>query len=322
MGFGTGDSPSPPMPAFAVSGSSGGGGSASPRAGFGGISNLRRQTSRLSIEEEPAEYAAAMGRTSPSKGRRSPSEAGQSSDNGLTPRQPYRQLRPDIVSPPLSTTSATSTVRQPPHHLPLRSDSPMRLGIEPRLYPLPNSSATSPLASPAVLPPFASVYPPLPYPPSKAKGSTTTSTHTEPIAFSPYISRAARLAQQDREMGESERNSAAASVTSFSTQGDGEGEGSSSYRGEEEAVGRLELDGEESEGESSSGRGRRWPSVTREVDEEEISLSHGSRDATPAAAIRLGSESTPYRRTAVGYFATRSHSRGARRSSPPDAFLG
>ena len=322
MGFGTGDSPSPPMPAFAVSGSSGGGGSASPRAGFGGISNLRRQTSRLSIEEEPAEYAAAMGRTSPSKGRRSPSEAGQSSDNGLTPRQPYRQLRPDIVSPPLSTTSATSTVRQPPHHLPLRSDSPMRLGIEPRLYPLPNSSATSPLASPAVLPPFASVYPPLPYPPSKAKGSTTTSTHTEPIAFSPYISRAARLAQQDREMGESERNSAAASVTSFSTQGDGEGEGSSSYRGEEEAVGRLELDGEESEGESSSGRGRRRPSVTREVDEEEISLSHGSRDATPAAAIRLGSESTPYRRTAVGYFATRSHSRGARRSSPPDAFLG
>lgn len=340
LGFGMGggsaggaSSPSPPMPAFAIQTASG---TASPRGGFGGISNLRRQTSRLSIEEEPAEYATLA---TTAKDRRSPSEGEESSDNGLTPRQPFRQLRPDIVSPPLSATSGTSTVRH--HHqqqLPLRSDSPMRIGLEPRLYPLPNSSATSPLASPATLPPFSSVYPPLPYPPSKARASTSTSTRTEPITFSPYISRAARLAQQERESGggggSSERNSAAASVSSFSSaQGDEVEAGS--YRGEEEAVGRLELDddcdgGGQGEEVDDSGRGRKY--LSREVDEEEISLSH-SRDQTPAAAIRLGSGGTasagvsPYRRTptAAGYFATRSHSRGGvgrtTRGSPPDSYL-
>ncbi|GAA5913661.1 autophagy-related protein 13 [Sporobolomyces salmoneus] len=298
---GGGSSPSPPMPAFAISTASG---TSSPRGDFGGISNLRRQTSRLSIEEEPAEY-----HQSPTRERKSPSEG--DSENGLTPRPPYRQLRPDLVSPPLSTTSATSTVRQhqQQQQQPLRSDSPMRIGLEPRLYPLPSSSATSPLASPAILPPFSSVYPPLPYPPSKAKAST--STRTEPISFSPYISRAARLAQQDREGGGSgvgsERNSAAASVSSFSTQGDEVDAGS--YREEEETVGRLELDDEERD--ELSERGRRYRAGGGEVDEEEISLSH-SRDPTPAAAIRVG----------AGYFATRSHSRGGvGRNSPPDSYL-
>ncbi|GAA5950542.1 hypothetical protein JCM3765_000523 [Sporobolomyces pararoseus] len=318
IGGGGGSSPSPPMPAFAISTASG---TSSPRGGYGGISNLRRQTSRLSIEEEPADYSppkvpATM--TTTSNERRSSNEGEESYDNGLTPRQPYRQLRPDVVSPPLSTTSATSTVRQ---QQPLRSESPMRIGLEARLYPLPNSSATSPLASPATLPPFSSVYPPLPYPPSKAKASTSTSTRTEPISFSPYISRAARLAQQERESGGSgggsERNSAAASVSSFSSaQGDEVDAGS--YRGEEEAVGRLELEEEE---ETVDTRGRRYRGG--DVDEEEISLS---RDPTPAAAIRLGSGGTasagvsPYRRTATaaGYFVARSHSRGGvgRRNSP------
>lgn len=322
-GGGGGSSPSPPMPAFAISTASG---TSSPRGGYGGISNLRRQTSRLSIEEEPADYSPpkipATTTTTLKSERRSSNEGEESSDNGLTPRQPYRQLRPDVVSPPLSTTSATSTVRQ---QQPLRSESPMRIGLEARLYPLPNSSATSPLASPATLPPFSSVYPPLPYPPSKAKASTSTSTRTEPISFSPYISRAARLAQQERESGGgsgagSERNSAAASVSSFSSaQGDEVDAGS--YRGEEEAVGRLEL--EEEEEETVDTRGRRYRGGGGDVDEEEISLS---RDPTPAAVIRLGSGGTvsagvsPYRRTATaaGYFAARSHSRGAggRRSSP------
>lgn len=331
-GSGGASSPSPPMPAFALSSASG---TSSPRPGFGGISNLRRQTSRLSIEEEPDEdhqvpsQPTATTDTTPASDRRSPSECDESSDNGLTPRQPYRQLRPDLVSPPLSTTSATSTVRQAQT---LGAESPMRLALEPRLFPLPNSSATSPLASPATLPPFSSVYPPLPYPPSKAKASTSTSTRTEPIQFSPYISRAARLAQQERDLGQrggvanagrcgaetpSDLTSAAASVSSFSTQGDEVDAGS--YREEEETVGRLELEDEDDVTgmDAATERGRRYRAGAGgggggDVDEEEISLSH-SRDPTPAAAIRLG----------TGYFATRSHSRGemARRNSPPDAYL-
>ncbi|GAA5939383.1 autophagy-related protein 13 [Sporobolomyces koalae] len=337
LGFGMGGggdgagSPSPPLPAFAVSTASG---TSSPRT-FGGISNLRRQTSRLSIEEEPAEYVSAAPNPSRMQKEQRPSSEGEeSSDNGLTPRPPFRQLRPEIVSPPLSTTSATSTVR---HAQPLRSNSPVKMALEPRLYPLPLSSATSPLASPATLPSFSSMYPPLPYPPSKSKASTstTTTTRTEPIAFSPYISRAARLAQQDREnsgpaaASSSERNSATASIASFSTQGD-EMDGGS-YRGEEEAVGRLELDDDEtttggivndSSSPSSNSRGRRWPNV-REVDEEEICMASQSRDPTPAAGTRTSDHA--YRRTptAAGYFATRSHSRGPVRTttSPPDSYL-
>ncbi|GAA6024582.1 hypothetical protein JCM11491_000287 [Sporobolomyces phaffii] len=341
-GGGRPSSPSPPYPAFALSTASSGGG-----VGVGGISNLRRQTSRLSIEEEPVECATAVApadaRTTPGGG----SEGDESSDNGLTPRPPYRQLRPDLVSPPLSTTSATSTVRHHPHP-------------EPRLYPLPSSSATSPLASPAA--PAASaapsssfasaVYPPLPYPPAtKARASTSTSTRTAPIAFAPYLSRAARLALEDRRdaaASASERTSAAASVSSFtSTQvgDDGDGGCGGSYRGEEEAVGRLELDGDDEDAAAAADDDDRHGSVaargrtyrgTGDVDEEEISLRHPSRDPTPAAAIRLGgageassgvagSGASPYRRTvtAAGYFATRSHSRGGvgRRTSPPDSYL-
>ncbi|GAA5935676.1 hypothetical protein JCM1841_004940 [Sporobolomyces salmonicolor] len=348
LGFtGLGASPSPPAGMGMFVAPAGPGGSSPRTAGVGGgvsgISSLRRKTSRLSIEEEPAEY------------------------HYRTPRQQqqHRSLRPQ--SPPLSTPSTSETVHAPPASP--RFAAARRGGLEPRLYPLPSSSTTSPLASPTPASPYPlhapfpslplplaaagaapAPYPPLPYPPSTLSTTTTctttttTTTSTRPIAFSPYVPRAGRKTYHD--LSSEQTSSAAASVESLGeeradgVEGDGEGEGgggaaggSSFYRGEEEAVGRLELDGEddvvadahgdedddgeagEGNGEGEGARGRRWPRAGV-VDEEEIAMgiaaarpSGHSRSVTPGTTVRRGG-ATGTTTAAKGYFAARSHSRG------------
>ncbi|GAA5912327.1 hypothetical protein JCM5296_006835 [Sporobolomyces johnsonii] len=351
LGFtGLGASPSPPAGMGMFVAPTGAGGSSPRTAGVGGgvsgISSLRRQTSRLSIEEEPAEY------------------------HHPTPRQQqHRRLRPQ--SPPLSTPSTSETVHAPPGS-PRFAAAKRGGGLEPRLYPLPNSSNTSPLASPTPASPYPhhhapfpslplaaapSPYPPLPYPPSTLSSTTTTSTAetatTRPIAFSPYIPRAARRQTYTPDLSSERTSSAAASVESLGEGGEGEGEGgggSSFYRGEEEAVGRLELDGEDDgedgdgddrdaeegevgvgEGDGDGARGRRWVGGAGEVDEEEVGMGVGaarskgdSRSVTPGTGtgtVRGGARGA----TAAGYFAARSHSRGgggAGRSPPEISWMG
>ncbi|BGP25085.1 autophagy protein 13 [Rhodotorula toruloides] len=334
MGEG-GESPSPPPFGLGLSGGPSPGQWAS--SALSGISNLRRQTSRLSIEEDPvaeqAALAAAQRDRSTSEDRPSPAEAGLAAALERTPRAGNRALKRDVlVSPALSTTS-NSTAQSP-----LLAIEPVVAQLDPRFLPLPTSSATSPLASPGTHahPPFASIsplgtqpYPPLPYPP--AGTPTSALARTEPITFAPYISRASRQ-PLNPPVGAggsgfastiaSEHNSGAASVSSFYTQeGDGDEGVASSDRGEEEAVGRLELD-DSPVPEDMQRRGRAWVLGLRpgEVDEEEISTlasvgAQHSRDPTPAAG-RLGASGGGARPSVgTGYFASRSHSRGG--GSPP-----
>ncbi|GAA5983916.1 hypothetical protein JCM10908_005973 [Rhodotorula pacifica] len=353
----SGESPSPPTFTSSLAVMPGAAGiSASPRASSG-LSALRRQTSRLSIEEHPAEElaaeaaaaaAAAAATTqpvqfSPVRERLSPPSLsaadnggnGSNGGNGLdrTPRGGYRTLKRDIlVSPTLSATSSSTAL--PP---PLSGESPLHL--EPRFLPLPMSSTTSPLASPrhqphappfpCIVPSAAQPYPPLPYPPAT---TTTDSTATNPIPFGPYISHASRqpMGPPRTQAGEtafglstieSERTSMAASVSSLSTRGEGDGDQENSYRGEEEAVGRLELDdspalSQEAHHEEMRGRPA-WsalPPQDAEADDEDIGV-------LAAAAIRHSRDPTPAaRQHATGYFAgssRRSRSRGGA-ISPPD----
>ncbi|GAA5967682.1 hypothetical protein JCM11641_005734 [Rhodosporidiobolus odoratus] len=174
-------------------------------SGLSGISSLRKQTSRLSIEEDSAgEAAAAVARE---RGR-SPSGSGgegekqQQEQQQPSSRQPYRPLslgrRNSAISPTLSATSS-STARPPPLP-PLSLDGGAARfsssSVEPRFLPLPLSAATSPLASPGLsrerdthstVPHSLAQqqpYPPLPYPPA---ATTTTSTSTEPITFAPSL---------------------------------------------------------------------------------------------------------------------------------------
>ncbi|BGP08544.1 autophagy protein 13 [Rhodotorula toruloides] len=333
MGEG-GESPSPPPFGLGLSGGPSPGQRAS--SALSGISNLRRQTSRLSIEEDPvAEQAAlvAAQRDRTTSGERSsPAEAGLAAVLEKTPRAGHRALKRDaLVSPALSATSS-STAQPPPLAI-----EPALAQLDPRFLPLPTSSATSPLASPGTHPhpPFPSIgplgaqpYPPLPYPP--AGTPTSALGRTEPITFAPYISRASRqpLNPPAGDGGSgfastivSEHNSGAASISSFYTQeGDGDEGVASSDRGEEEAVGRLELD-DSPVPEDMQRRGRAWGLAlgSGEVDEEEISLASAgaqhSRDPTPAAG-RLGNSGGGARPSVgAGYFASRSHSRGG--GSPP-----
>ncbi|GAA5896728.1 hypothetical protein JCM8208_007069 [Rhodotorula glutinis] len=201
-----GESPSPPV--LFGGGSAGWAGpsgvSPSPRTSSG-LSSLRRQTSRLSIEEDPAAEAAAVAARSPSRER--PATVPE-----RTPRAPLRTLYGHghgRASPTLSATSGTSTAIPP---LP----QPSTGGVEPRFLPLPLSSTTSPLASPGAhgthphyhhhalqsaafgAYPFAALapqpYPPLPYPPAAA-GSTAdapssappeaTTAASEPVTIAP-----------------------------------------------------------------------------------------------------------------------------------------
>ncbi|GAA5864248.1 hypothetical protein JCM3774_001269 [Rhodotorula dairenensis] len=349
----SGESPSPPTftSTLAAVSSGASGLSASPR-GPSGLSALRRQTSRLSIEEHPAEELAAEAdaagateqepvRISPVHERLSPpslstAEPG-SGGTGLerTPRGGYRTLKRDLlVSPTLSATSSSTALPPPP---PLSGESPLRL--EPRFLPLPTSSTTSPLASPhhqshapsfpCIVPSVAQPYPPLPYPPA---ATATTSTSTDPIPFSPYISHASRqsMAGPRTQAGEtafglstieSERTSMAASVSSLSTRDDGDNEQDNSYRGEEEAVGRLELDDSPALSQEVSQiekRGRAaWsglaPGAKTDVEDDIGTLA--------AAAIRHSRDPTPAaRQHTSGYFSgssRRSRSRGGA-ISPPD----
>ncbi|KPV75076.1 uncharacterized protein RHOBADRAFT_53973 [Rhodotorula graminis WP1] len=201
-----GESASPPVLFGGSAGWAGPSGvSPSPRTSSG-LSSLRRQTSRLSIEEDPAAEAAAVAARSPSRER-------LATGPERTPRAPLRTLYGHghgRASPTLSATSGTSTAVPP---LP----QPSAAGVEPRFLPLPLSSTTSPLASPGThgahphyrhhalqsaafgAYPFAALapqpYPPLPYPPA-AEGSTadspssappdaTTTTASEPVTIAP-----------------------------------------------------------------------------------------------------------------------------------------
>lgn len=349
----SGDTPSPPAftSTLAATTSGAGGPSASPR-NPSGLSALRRQTSRLSIEEHPAEELAAAEadaavapsqpvRVSPVRERLSPPtlhtpEHGNGG-SGLdrTPRGGYRTLKRDVLASPTLSATSSSTALPPP---PLSGESPLR--VEPRFLPLPTSSTTSPLASPrhqphaplfpCMVPSVAQPYPPLPYPPAV---TTTVSTSTDPIPFSPYISRASwqpvgptRAGTGETAFGlstiESERTSMTASVSSLSTRDDGDGEQENSYRGEEEAVGRLELDDSPAlsqEGGQNERRGRAaWSGLSTEAeggaDEDDIGT-------LAAAAIRHSRDPTPAaRQHPAGYFSgssRRSRSRGGA-ISPPD----
>lgn len=328
-----GESPSPPPFGLGLSG----GPSPSQRASsaLSGISNLRRQTSRLSIEEDPvaeqAALAAAQRDRTTSEDRPSPAEAGLAAVLEKTPRAGHRALKRDaLVSPALSATS-TSTAQPPPLAI-----EPTLAELDPRFLPLPISSATSPLASPGSHPhpPFPSIgplgaqpYPPLPYPP--AGTPTSALARTEPITFAPYISRASRQPLNPPEGGGgsgfastvvSEHTSGAASISSSCTQEADEALASFD-RGEEEAVGRLELD-DSPMPEDIQRRGRAWGLGLGpgEVDEDIAALGSSgvrhSRDPTPAAG-RLGGAAGGGARPSVGagYFASRSHSRGG--GSPP-----
>ncbi|GAA5820708.1 hypothetical protein JCM11251_003122 [Rhodosporidiobolus azoricus] len=224
--LGGAESPSPPS--FGLAGGVG----SLPRSvgpsGLSGISSLRKQTSRLSIEEDAAGEAEAA-RLAKERERererlRSPSseERVQQQQRPLspsttmtTPRATLRHLpagrKGEIVSPSLSATSS-STVLPPLPPLSLGGDSTSQSPLshahnrltEPRFFPLPTSSVNSPLASPGisrerdrdVLAAFALVpastaqpYPPLPYPPA---ATTTTSTSTRPINLAPYYSSRSR----------------------------------------------------------------------------------------------------------------------------------
>ncbi|GAA5843513.1 hypothetical protein JCM9279_000774 [Rhodotorula babjevae] len=204
-----GDSPSPPVLFGGSAGWAGPSGvSPSPRTSSG-LSSLRRQTSRLSIEEDPAAEAAAVAARSPSRER-------PATVTERTPRAPLRTLYGHghgRASPTLSATSGTSTAIPP---LP----QPSTGGVEPRFLPLPLSSTTSPLASPGAHAPqphhhhhtlqsaafgaypFAALvpqpYPPLPYPPAAADSAadspshalgdaatTTMTTASEPVTIAP-----------------------------------------------------------------------------------------------------------------------------------------
>lgn len=377
----SGESPSPP--AFTTSSAGAAGMSASPR-GPSGLSALRRQTSRLSIEEHPAEELAAEAaatdahplqddRPAPPP-RLSPPQQGlapyETTGSGLdrTPRGGYRSLKRDVlVSPTLSATSSSTALPAPP---PLSSESPLHL--EPRYLPLPTSSANSPLASPrnqqhygapftCAVPPSGQPYPPLPYPPSSV--AAPDPTPTGPISLGPYSSHASRQPIGPPRVGggpagtggfglstiDSERTSMAASVSSLSTRGDGDGEqdGGDSYRGEEEAVGRLELDDSPAlsldadaraqdppEQDSDCHRGRsHWTGLARSsirssaaADRDDDNDDDDDIASLAAAAYRHSRDPTPAARQppSPGYFTSnprrsRSRGRGAPHGmSPPD----
>ncbi|BGP40561.1 autophagy protein 13 [Rhodotorula kratochvilovae] len=328
---GSGESPSPPGPVPGLFG----GVSPSPRS-VSALSGLRRQTSRLSIEEDPAAEAAAR---SPSA-ERPPALAAEK-----TPRAPYRPLaatKRELASPALSATSAGTAI-PPLSPSPAPAPAPsLALGVEPRFLPLPLSSTTSPLASPGVHAhphthyaayPFAAAaalerqpYPPLPYPPAEGTGGPSEPvTIAAPRPSAPgaagYLSRAARqpLAPPAgfASATASEQTSAAGSIASFDVDAAG---GSGSYAGEEEAVGRLELDDSPAameDEEAERERRGRWG-----ADEEEVGAlalaqhARHSRDATPAA-VRLGGGA------GGGYFAQRHRSgsrdgEGGEEASPPE----
>ena len=353
----SGESPSPPAFTSAIAAATSGaaGLSASPR-NPSGLSALRRQTSRLSIEEHPAEELAAAEadaavatsqpvRVSPVRERLSPptlpplEHGNGNGGNALdrTPRGGYRTLKRDVLASPTLSATSSSTALPPPL---LSGESPLR--VEPRFLPLPTSSTTSPLASPrhqphappfpCMVPSVAQPYPPLPYPPAV---TTTVSTSTDPIPFSPYISRTSRQPVGPTRAGtgetafglstiESERTSMTASVSSLSTRDDGDGEQENSYRGEEEAVGRLELDDSPAlsqEGVHSERRGRAaWSGLSPEAEG-----GDGDDDddmgTLAAAAIRHSRDPTPAaRQHPAAYFSgssRRSRSRGGA-ISPPD----
>ncbi|GAA6025195.1 hypothetical protein JCM8202_002297 [Rhodotorula sphaerocarpa] len=373
IGTGSGESPSPP--AFTSPPGAGAGGvtSGSPRAPSG-LSALRRQTSRLSIEEHPAEElaaeaAAAAAAAAAARRQANASPAGDPPSRAHTPAAlegsapgahgaGHRSSKRDaLVSPTLSATSASTALPPPP--LSGTGESPLHL--EPRFLPLPKSSTTSPLASPraqmygpfpCLAPDPAPVqpYPPLPYPPASYASAEATSC-SEPISLGPYTSHASRqpVGPPPTHAGgtggfglstiDSERTSIAASVSSLSTRGDGDGDpdAENSYRGEEEAVGRLELDDLPAIPSDTSSedvrRGRtHWSGLSasaaasraREADvEDDIStlaaaaIQH-SRDPTPAAR----QHSTSYFAAGAGH-RRRSRSRGASGGigggrSPPD----
>ncbi|GJN90926.1 hypothetical protein Rhopal_003940-T1 [Rhodotorula paludigena] len=326
---GGGESPSPPPLSLLTAG---GGVSSSPRggggpaaAGGGGLSSLRRQTSRLSIEEDPVAEAAANARERASAARAGDGSAQLSSVAAVAATAGgYRSSLHAIASPPLSTAASPSAAVFAPTPSSSTSDAPQRQhrayhrasGPEPRFLPLPVSSTTSPLASPGSrashdppppAPQLAAPYPPLPYPPA---ATPTTSTSTEPVTIRgpstyTYLSRAARQPVNPPAAaarggfagggggGGARGESVAASVASFETGGTGgTGTGASSlYRydddeGEGEAAGRLELDEDEGEGEDRQGR---WGARR---DENDDALAPSAAAVTAAAAGRLHSRDT------------------------------
>ncbi|GAA5878368.1 hypothetical protein JCM8547_007533 [Rhodosporidiobolus lusitaniae] len=226
LGFGGGgggsDSPSPPS--FGLAGGAGGGPRVGP-GGLSGISSLRKQTSRLSIEEDAVGEQAAHEAAKERERERDPSSGGStgeapstaSTKETTTPRGTLRSLSgaTTVVSPSLSATSSSTVIPPLPPLSSLGSDAHVPTvslpppssrfsvgtgGIEPRFLPLPTSSTTSPLASPGVhrggggerdlLSAFAfstSGGPTYPPLPYPPAATTTTSTSTEPITFAPYI---------------------------------------------------------------------------------------------------------------------------------------
>ncbi|GAA5999798.1 hypothetical protein JCM10207_005915 [Rhodosporidiobolus poonsookiae] len=371
-GGGGAESPSPPSFGLALGGVGGAGGAgdrASPRptygsvgvgpSGLSGISSLRRQTSRLSIEEDVAGEAAAAAARERGRSPSADSAGAQSSATHTTPRQPYRQLvspgmysRRDStpLSPALSATSTSSTAIPPLSNLPLTPQL-TTVGVEPRFLPLPVSSTTSPLASPGVSrerdPPqpfcaaFASAtpqnWPPVPYPPAATTASTTTQVVSLPPAYlSSPVARAVRqplgpVPPLDMPTGSGSGSgfrtpatpvtpAGAASVSSFSSAlegGDVETDveaAMSSYRGEEEAVGRLELDESPSLLAEAEARGRRWPALPIHAPHAgSPARSEGDDDpalALAAAAARANEHTTSRDTTPAGKAARASGGRG------------
>lgn len=346
------ESPSPPVlfgGSAALSGASGL--SPSPR-GASGLSSLRRQTSRLSIEEDPAAEAAALAARSPSRERPGVTAVER------TPRVATRALHGQgLASPTLSATSGTSTA-VPPLPQTMQQQQPSGAGagmVEPRLLPLPLSSTTSPLASPggahpahhahahahyhhpllhAATPytsyPFAALasqpYPPRPYPPagdtSSADDAAPAETASEPVTIAPM--RPASVGERSRRGGgvtqpptpalDSEHTSAAASIASFDVDADAEGGAgsSSSYRCEEEPVGRLELDDDELEGGEDEPLRGRWGAR----------LGVGEADEEEMARLPHHAHAHVRARTHTARAPTASTGRHSRDATPAAARLG
>ncbi|BGP16692.1 hypothetical protein JCM10213_009107 [Rhodosporidiobolus nylandii] len=341
-----------------------------PRSGPSGLSNiasLRKQTSRLSIKEDAAGEAAAAAVRD--RGRSPSSGSGEEGAKGrerqhTTPRAAYRPLsshrRDSLVSPSLSATSSSTVIPTLPP-LSLGPDTALAASpipsaataagrfafaaIEPRFLPLPHSSTTSPLASPAVSRErepysFASAaalqvqpYPPLPYPPA---ATTTTSTSTEPITLTPAFlsSPVARAVRQP--LPPSHRSGGGFSLADASLSPSPAGAGSiasfddvetdveaalsrADYGGEVEAVGRLELDESPSALLAAEERGRRWGQAVGVGPGGEAALA----DAAAAAQAQASRDSTPAAARGVGYFGLPRRERtgsgeSAGGRSPPD----
>lgn len=295
---------------------------------LGRTTSLRRQTSRLSIEEEREPGAAPSTSYSPSSGSGSMGRRMASGEMGGFGAAPPRIIRKtEVVSPPLSSQSTPTSAAIAPSTVPSLTDLPPPISHpvphpHPSRFYLPPSTTSSASSSPARtattgLPTFTQ------YISSRSRVNPTAPTTTTGFDLSAPPSPAPV-----------QQSTASSSVTSFSAPGgnaEGEGEaslGASSIeqtpsRGSAyddlEAVGRLELSEEDAEEELERGRGGagRWR-VEETAGDDEVLPPHAmgvrSRDRTPGATVGYGGfrrgGSLPYSPTGTqervgGYFARR-----------------